>query len=162
MRIKYIRIDVSGGYLKSCRNRLILWFHTALHLNIYRTSLQCVKNHFTSRFSVRKIKCTCLRTVKASIGTITIFTRSSSRSSVRHTDSTTSQTVLGVLAKRQHLAGVALTALRRRLTSCRVRAMGRTAVRNSTENGYGADGSSKRPQARALDFFPCTLNWLVR
>ena len=36
------------------------------------------------------------------------------------------------------------------LTSCRVRARNRAAVRASCENGDGDDGSFKRPQARAL------------
>ena len=39
------------------------------------------------------------------------------------------------------------------LTGCRVRATDRTAARTSCENGDGADGSFKYPQARALDFF---------
>ena len=37
-------------------------------------------------------------------------------------------------------------------TSCRVRTKDRAAAKTSKENGYGANGSSKRPQARALDF----------
>ena len=51
-------------------------------------SLQCEK----------KIKCTCLRTLKASIGTITIFTRSCDSSSARCTGSTAGQMMPAVLA----------------------------------------------------------------
>ena len=56
------------------------------------------------------------------------------------------------MAERFQPGVVALLTLRDRLTGCRVRATGRTAARTSFENGDGADGSFKRPQARALDF----------
>ena len=77
--------------------------HTVTSEKFYHKLLQCAK---------KKIKCTCWRTLEASIGTITTFTRSWDSTSVSWTDSTTSQTVPGELAERQHLAGVTLRTLR--------------------------------------------------
>ena len=93
-----------------------------------------------------------MRTLKTS--TITIFTRSSDSSSVCWTNSATRQMLPGVLAERQHLAGVALLtlwagALSDRLSSpCK----GPNRCQTSRENGDGADGSFKRSQERSLDF----------
>ena len=106
------------------------------------TSFQCAK------------KCSCLRTIKASIGTITTFTRNDS-SPVRCTDWRAGQTAPAVPAEQQHLGLESLCQhCRHRLTSCRVRATGRAAaVGTFCENGDGADGIFKRLEARVLDFF---------
>ena len=64
--------------------------HTAWHL----------KSSRTSHFSEQKVRCTCLRRLRASIGTIAIFLRSSGSSSVRYTDSIAGQRVSVVLAER--------------------------------------------------------------
>ena len=70
--------------IKSCvKNDSFLMPYSLASDKFSNKSLQCAL----------KIKCTCLRTFKASIGTIAIFTRSSRSGSVRCTDSTAGQRV---------------------------------------------------------------------
>ena len=65
--------------------------------------------------------------------------------------------VSGVLAERLQSGVVALLTLRalpdRYPTGCRVLATDRAPASTSCESDGGANGSFKRPQARALDFF---------
>ena len=127
--------------------------HTALHL----------KSSLTSHLSVQKIKCTTLRTIKNSIGTVT--TSQEVEAGARSVARTRQSVGPGELAERQHVAGVALRLNNRSgpeswqgdttwleslcqhsghpLSGCRVRATDRPAAKTSEENGDGADGGSK-------------------
>ena len=86
---------IKSSYISACDGHLFFFFvksthfrcHKALHLTSSRTS----------HFSVQK--CTCLITLKASIDTITMLTSRSDSSSVYCSDSTTGQTMYGVLAE---------------------------------------------------------------
>ena len=100
----------------------------------------------------KKIKGTCLTTLKASIRNITILTERSGSGSVRWTDSTASQSLFRVLADRLQPGVVALQLPRHRLTGCRVRATDRAAASSVCETDDDAFESFERPLARVLEF----------
>ena len=106
---------------------------------------------------MQKMKCTCLRMLKASIGAITIFKGSSGSSSVCCRDSTSGQRVSGVLAQRQYQTGVALLTLRTPSDRLSSPCIWPNCCQIFLCENDDVDGSSKRRQSPALDYFLHTL-----